>query len=194
MCCSYTAANNKRWFKKRSVASLISKFRQVAKAARTTQIDSILKKHSGMGAILDQETRWGSTYMMIKRLLDLKVYLEDLANKDVSLTQQEWVKLTELEALLCYPFSVTKQFQSEDLTPGTFFLTWRELLFRCNRTGGMVAEEILSSMKRREELLFENTILLAAIYVDPMCRALLSNDHKTKAKKHFMKWQVACED
>ena len=137
--------------KKRSVASLISKFRQVAKAARTTQIDSILKKHSGMGAILDQETRWGSIFMMIKRLLDLKVCLEDLA------------KLTEFEAFFCYPFSVTKKFQSEDLTPGTFFLTWRELLFRLNRTGGMIAEEILLSMKRREELLLENTILLAAI-------------------------------
>ena len=121
MCCLYTAASNKRWFKKTYVASLISKFRQIAEAARTTQIDSILKKHSGMGAILDQETRWGSTYTMIKRLLDLKVYLEDLANNDVSLTQEEWVKLTELEVLLCYPFSVTKKFQFEDLTPAHFF-------------------------------------------------------------------------
>ena len=40
--------------KKHHVASLISKFQQVAKAARTTQINSILNKHSGMGAILDQ--------------------------------------------------------------------------------------------------------------------------------------------
>ena len=170
MCYSYTAASNKRWFKKHSVASLISKFRQVTKGAGTTQMDLILKKHSG---ILYQETCWGSSYTMIKRLLDLKAYLEDLGNKDVFLTQQEWVKLTELEALLCYPFSFTKKLQSEYLTPGIFFLTWRELLFRLNRDRGMIAKEILLSMKRREELLLENTILLAAIYVNPMCRALL---------------------
>ncbi len=49
-----------------------------------------------MGAILDQDTRWGSTYLKIKHLLDLKPHLEDLENQNASLTEYEWMKLTQL--------------------------------------------------------------------------------------------------
>lgn len=169
--------------KGRPAATMISRFRKVATSARTPKIDSIVRKHAGMGAILDQETRWGSTYMMIKRLLDLKPYLEDLANKDVSLTEYEWTQLTDLEALLRFPFSITKKFQAEDLTPGEFLLAWKELLYRLSQTGGLLAEGIVSSMKRREELLLGNTILLAAVYIDPMNRVLLNDDQIAKGKR-----------
>lgn len=108
--------------KKHHIATLISKYKQVATSARTPKIDAILKKRSGLGAILDQETCWGRTYMMIEHLLDLNVYLEELANKDASLTKYEWDQLMELEALLQFPLSVTKTFQSENLTPNKFSL------------------------------------------------------------------------
>ena len=37
-------------------------------------------------------------------------------------------------------------------------------------------------MKKREGLLLENEILLAAVYIDPMNRILLSEDQIAKAK------------
>lgn len=169
--------------KEHNVATVIRRLRQVATAARTPKIDSIVKKHSGLGAILDQDTRWSSTYMMIKRLLDLKPYLEDLANPNVSLTECEWTQLIELEALLHHPFTVTKKFQAEDLTPGEFLLAWKEIIFRLTQTGGVLAQGIVSSMKKREVLLLENTILLAAVYIDPMNRVLLNGDQITKGKE-----------
>ena len=51
-------------------SSLISKLRQVAGASRAPKIDTILKRRSKKRIILDQVTRWGSTYLMVKRLLN----------------------------------------------------------------------------------------------------------------------------
>ena len=50
------------------VSNLISKLRQVAVAARMTKIDSIIKR-TGKGAIVDQATHWGCTYLRIQRLV-----------------------------------------------------------------------------------------------------------------------------
>ena len=50
--------------------NLIDKLRQVATAARTPKIDAIPMRRAIKGTIMDQATRWGSTYMMVKRLLE----------------------------------------------------------------------------------------------------------------------------
>ena len=69
----------------RHVASLISKIRQVVIAARSPKIDAILKK-AHKGAILDQATTRGSTYLMLECLLELKPALIDIVHPDVSLS------------------------------------------------------------------------------------------------------------
>lgn len=69
--------------------SIITKLRSVVVAARTSKIDVILKGRTGKGAILDQATRWGSTYLMIQRILELRSVLNDFANPDVTLTEEE---------------------------------------------------------------------------------------------------------
>ena len=93
-------------------ATLISKLKQqVATAARTSKIDAILQRRAGKGVILDQATRWGSTYMMVKCLLELKPFLEDTENPNVSLTESQWREASQLEALLSHPYTVTKKLQ-----------------------------------------------------------------------------------
>ena len=56
------------------------------------------------------------------------------------------------------------------------------LIFRLNQNGGPLAEEIRDSMVRRESILLDNDILLAAIYVDPMCSVSLTEIQQNKAK------------
>ena len=161
----------------------ISKLKQVVTAARTSKIDAILQRHAGKGAILGQATRWGSTYMIVKRLLKLKPFLEDIDNPNVSLTESQWREASQLEALLSHPYAVTKKLQEEDLTLSTFLWEWKKLIFNLSKAEGLIAEGIVSSMKKREGLLLENEILLAAVYIDPMNRILLSEDQIAKAKE-----------
>ena len=104
--------------KVRHVASLISKIRQVVVAARSPNIDAILRKKTNKGAILDQATRWGSTYLMLERLLELKPALIDIVHPDASLSDAQWNEVKRLEGLLRHPFLTTKELQAADLTPG----------------------------------------------------------------------------
>ncbi|XP_073521308.1 protein MIS12 homolog isoform X1 [Phyllobates terribilis] len=166
-------------------ATLISKVRKLAIAARTPKIDSILKRRAGKGAIVDQVTRWGSTYLMIERLLELKPFLVDMANPQpqVALNEGQWTQVAELKELLDHPFTVTKKLQAEDLTPGIIIKEWKNLLSCLSQKGGLIADGIAASMKRRETQLLESKILLAAVYVDPSHRILLDDQQLTKGKE-----------
>lgn len=52
-------------------ANLVGRVRNIAVAARTLKLDGILKRRAGKGSILNQATAWGSTYLMIQRVLEL---------------------------------------------------------------------------------------------------------------------------
>lgn len=103
------------------ISSLIGKLRRVAKEARTPKINEKLKWKAHKVAILDQDTRWGSTYCMIKRLIELKSYIQDMAdvgNRELDLPTTLWDQAQELENLLRKSYEVTLKLQYEDLTPG----------------------------------------------------------------------------
>ena len=41
-------------------------------------MDSIVKRRSNKGVILDQATRWGSTYLIVQKLIELRAVLEEI--------------------------------------------------------------------------------------------------------------------
>ena len=162
----------------RHVASLISKIRRVVVAARSPKIDAILMRKANKGAILYQATRWGSTYLMLERLLELKPALIDIVHPDVSLSDTPWNEVKQLEGLLRHPFLSTKQLQAGDLTPGSFFKEWKKFIFKFFQIGGILADAWKTSMECREKILLDNNVLLAAVYVYPMYR--MTNVQKGK--------------
>nr|XP_022908982.1 uncharacterized protein LOC111420259 [Onthophagus taurus] len=164
---------------------LIGKIRNIVVILRNPKIDGLLKRKAGKGAIIDQPTRWGSTFVMIKRFLELKPFISDLVHPDIVLTEDMWIQIMELETLLRQPHIVTVQLQSADLTPGVFLKEWKNLIFNLSKIEGPIAEGIRSSMIRRESLLLDNDILLAAIYIDPMYRILLSEEQMIRGRKSF---------
>ena len=106
---------------------------------------------------------------MVDRLLQLKAWIVDmgnLGNKNLSLSSYQWTQAEELRDLLKKPYELTKQFQQEDLTPGQFYRKWTVLKLHLEATGGLIAMTILESMKKREKDLFEDPVVLAAIYMD----------------------------
>ena len=66
--------------KERHVSKLISIVRSIAICAGNLKIDVIFKRRVKIGAIIDQSTGWGSTYLMIESILQLKSILSDMAN------------------------------------------------------------------------------------------------------------------
>lgn len=95
---------------------------------------------------------------MVRRLLELRSFLIDLDNESVSLTENQWEQVAQLESLLFHPFTVTKKLQAEDLILGTFLLEWKRLLYQLNMIGGLIADGIISLRKKREYVLLERSI------------------------------------
>ena len=67
-------------------------------------------------------TRWGSTYLMIKRLLELLEFIEELsllsAEFHISLAMR--FSLEDICSVLEMPYSAATNLQTESLTPGAF--------------------------------------------------------------------------
>ncbi|XP_073501668.1 uncharacterized protein [Phyllobates terribilis] len=162
--------------------NLIGKVRKLVIAARTPKIDSILKRRAGKGAIVDQATRWGSTYLMVERLLELKPFLIDMANPQVTLNEGQWTQVAELKEFLNHPFTLTKKLQAEDLTPGIFIREWKNLLFFLSQRGGLIADGISASMKRRGHSYWK-IFFFWHLFVDPSHRILLDDQQLTKGKE-----------
>ena len=121
-------------------------------------------------------TRWGSTYLMIKRLLELRESIEELsllsAEFDISLAM--WSSLEDICSVLEMPYSATINLQTESLTPGAFLKEWCALKRILHKRETRLAQEIVTSMEKREETLLRNRLFLGGVFVDFTYRILLT--------------------
>ena len=145
--------------------------RHVCKVGRNAETLEIIKKRTGKVLFVDVETRWGSTFMMIERLLELRPIVQEcegLGNKEMKLLPIQWEELGRLKNLLGKGFEVTKKLQFSDCSPGYFYRKWSGLVLYYERTGvdSALAKEIARSMRRREQKLLSDDLLLAAVLID----------------------------
>ena len=181
---AYTAVSFSDSFSEKHVDRLVSKVGHVAITARAPKIDAILKWKLKKDAIIDQAARWGSTYLMIQRLLELKNTLLDLSHPDLTLTYYyPWNEVKPLQELIRHPFLTTKQMQSPHLTPGSFYKERKTLIFKPSHIGGKLADAIRASMQYRDAKLMNNDVLLSAIYVDPKYRITLNKEQLERGRR-----------
>jgi hypothetical protein len=127
---------------KKAVATFIAKLRAIVQLLRAPHADAILKRRTGKGALIDMPTRWGSLFLMLKRLLELKNAVQDLALTGAHLTEYEWEKVERLVSVLEIPHKATISLQKEKLTPGECLMEWREVVFKLEKLGGVWAHDI----------------------------------------------------
>ena len=93
-----------------------------------------------------------------------------------------------LRDLLKKAFLITKEFQYDDLTPGRFYRKWSGLYVSYTTTdASSLAKEIAKSMKKREAVLLNNGLLLAAVLVDVKNADLLSDEHREQGQEALLK-------
>ena len=68
--------------------------------------------------LIDMATRWGSISRMVKRLIRLKPFVQDLGMREVHLYEFEWGEVQRLSDMLDIPQKTTITLQKETLTPG----------------------------------------------------------------------------
>lgn len=72
---------------------------------RTSSYALLLKKENLKQAILDISTRWSSTYLMLERLYELKMFCDDhqQINNDLKLSSLDWERIENM-VLTIYNF------------------------------------------------------------------------------------------
>ena len=143
-------------------AVFITKLQHIAQKLRAPKLDLILKRRCGKGALMMNQTRWGSKLAMCQRILELKDVIQDLAADDVKLTDREWEELERLVETLKVPDKATVSLQKESLTPGECLPQWREVVFRLQKLRYGIAMKISQCIESREKKLFESNIFTAA--------------------------------
>lgn len=173
--------------KHKKAASVLSKIRGVARKLRAPNMAASLKKKGLPLPILEVETRWGSTFNMLKRIHELKDVIQDYAAAapELHISDAMWDESKKLLEVLEQPYAVTIRFQSATLTPGGFMKEW--VMLRTHLDGkGAVAVGIANSMRRREAKLFDCDVLLAGVFADARYRILLKGELLERAETAFI--------
>ena len=105
---------------------LLTKTRHIVTKLLSPNILSLLEKGGKKRPILDMTTRWASTYLMIKRLLELRESIGELSllSPELHILLAMWSSLEDIGSVLEMPYSVTVNLQVESLTPGAFLKEW----------------------------------------------------------------------
>lgn len=91
-------------------------------------------------------------------------------------------------------YKYTLKLQSETCTLSDFFGFWSSLYLKIQKIQHELCNEILNEMRLKEELLLNNPVMTASIYLDPRYQRALKSDQKELAidylKKVYHKIQI----
>ncbi|XP_065321217.1 uncharacterized protein LOC135928689 [Gordionus sp. m RMFG-2023] len=168
------------------IVETIAKARSLNLKLRHPTYQKLLKNMKLPKPVLDCH-RWHSTHDMLERLILLKPNIEDFFTEQSDyLLTEDWKEIITIVEILKPLKIVTKQFQSEQLTLTDFYAAWLRCCIELEKNPNHFAQLLYSCLKNREERFIKNEILLAAIYLDPRYKVLLSDDDKICAKKHLV--------
>ena len=139
--------------KKGRAEKFLTKFRKLAQHLRLPHTDGILKRPANKGMLIDMPTRWRSTFLMLRRLADLKSFVQDLGSHESYLTESEWAELKMMVEVLKIPHAATIYFQKQHLTPGECPLYWREVMFKLEKLDNNLTCALATALQSRQEFL-----------------------------------------
>jgi len=155
--------------KKGRAEKFLTKLRKLAQHLCSPHTDAILKHRENKGMLIDMPTRWGSTFLMLQRLADLKCFVQDLGSQESYLTESEWVEVKMMVKVLQIPHAATIYFQKQDLTLEECLLHWKEVMFKLEKLNNNLASAFSTTLQSRQEFLLRNDAFLAAVWVSSVC-------------------------
>ena len=167
---------------------LLTKTRHVVAKLPSPNVLTLLEKRAKKRPVLDVVTRWGSTYLMIKHLLELREGIKELCvlAPELLILSTMWFSLEELQSVLEVPYILTVKLQAENITSGVFMKEWCSLKRTMCRKETKLAAEIFKSTEKRESSLYQSKLFLAGVFVDARYRIPLTEEQMEVAKTGLM--------
>lgn len=135
---------------------------------------------------VDCTTRWSSTIDMLERFMESKDVISGEPNNELYFPAEKWSILEDIIMSLKPTKILTKRLQLEQLTLGDFYGNWLKCQLECNEINTSLSTTIAQNMKDRQILLFENSVFVSAIYLDPRFNAILTESEQNAARSHLL--------
>ncbi|XP_048884971.1 uncharacterized protein LOC125750773 [Brienomyrus brachyistius] len=173
--------------KDRNTSSLIAKARHVCEKLCTPNVSGFLRRLGQTQAVTDYPNRWLSTFDMLERLCLLKTFCEDMAPTipELYLNESEWDEINQLVWTLQPAKMTTKLLLLDQMTAGDFFGAWLKCKIETDKIGGPFSALLVECLNRHQHMLFENEAFLAAVFLDPRYKVLLTEAQVEQAKRHL---------
>ena len=175
--------------KKRQFNETIEAARKIVKKTRNHNLRLVFRKHQQSLPVLDCETRWGSTYVMLDSLCKNKGFLSELAltNEALLLTDDQWLVIEGIVAGLKQVYVLSKVLQTKSLTAGYFLASWTKTkLVLKSFTNSPISAYLAQAMTVRETTLVHNPAFLASVFLDLRFKSLLTGEQEASAKAHLL--------
>ncbi|XP_028175812.1 uncharacterized protein LOC114364029, partial [Ostrinia furnacalis] len=154
--------------------SVIDISRRVVSILRRPLMKIRIRSQKLRKPVIDCNTRWASTYNMLRRLKELKAICDDSEEICQILSENFWLEINKILECLQPAAEATIRLQAEQLTLGDFYSIWIICKNKTENLDFPLAKDIVTSMIHRENLLLQNNAFLAAIFIDPRWKITLS--------------------
>lgn len=136
-CFAHTLQLVVKWAFLMPYKQFLAKVKRAVKQLRNPTVRLELQKKGLKLAVTDTETRWMSSFNMLKRLLELKDFCEEKKNKyrALRLTKTQWVKIEQLVSTLEPTYITTKILQGEQLTLTDAYKFWTNCEIQTGKMG-----------------------------------------------------------
>ncbi|XP_034237445.1 zinc finger BED domain-containing protein DAYSLEEPER-like [Thrips palmi] len=183
---------------------LLKKARDAVKLLRTETYRKRLKREFLAVPVLDNATRWNTSYAMLASLQRIENFLET----EEIISKEDWSNMQHLMKSLEPAMIATKALQSEQLTLGDMFGIWLECKAKLKKVNSPLSLKIVENMELRERrqvyaprsalagqekvpALFEYPGFEAAILLDPRYFSCLDDSEVVSAKAFIRKlWKT----
>lgn len=162
--------------------SVIETCRSVVKILRRPLMKIKIKSQNLRKPIIDCSTRWASTYFMLHRLKELKPICDSSDDIAELIGENFWIDMINIMTSLKPAAEATERLQAKELTLGDFYSIWIICRTKSENLNLPLAKDIATAMQIREKDLLANEAFLAAIFMDPRWKVVLSDREKDMAK------------
>jgi hypothetical protein len=158
-------------FKKhKGIKRLISLAKKASKKLRNQTFVRLLKAAKLKCAIFCNKTRWGTTFLMLQRLISLKTFCDENSKVDKALkiASSDWKKFEKLLEILEPSYESTIYYQRAQLTLSEAYAQW----FRMELTieglhNNEFSASFLTVLKKHSHKIMDDSCVLAGVFLDP---------------------------
>lgn len=166
----------------------INAVRQIVKELQQSHIKKLFVASNITIPTIDNiDTRWKSSYLMIKSMVDNREFFKN--SYDTVISNESWLFMEKFVKTFQPTDDCARELQANVFCIGDYLTSYMKLKLKLRNLGSDLATEMLNHVVIRQPNIIRNDAIKAVLYIDPRYNfagstsgGYLSNDDKKRAE------------